>query len=110
MIDRDKLAAGLLAAEVKTLPMSCPRCGRALIHTAQRRWCCNCGHVLTPYYYMINIRHPVMGRLWAQARKQMGVPPHVAPSDTQRLAFELSLLSEAACRALAEYVGGGQDG
>ncbi len=66
------------------------------------RRCSACGKVGLPYYYFVNIRHPAIGRLWEQWKKQRRILG--AASDEERLAFEVGLLNEEAKRALWETV------
>ena len=62
--------------------------------------CTVCRTVGVPYYYFVNIRHPVIGALWKNWKAARGILG--AAGDLERLAFEVSLLNEETCAALMQ--------
>ena len=85
MIDREALASTLCQQKYKAAKILCRRCGA----------------VGTPYFYFINIQHPVMRALWQQYKRSLHIPQPVPASDEERLRFEVGLLSEETCRLLS---------
>lgn len=88
MIDREALASTLCQQKYKAAKILCRRCGA----------------VGTPYFYFINIQHPVMRALWQQYKRSLHIPQPVPASDEERLRFEVGLLSEETCRRMAEEI------
>lgn len=82
MIDRDRLAKKLHAEKFKAGAVRCTACRT----------------VGVPYYYFINIRHPVIGALWKAYKAEHRIQG--AAGDVERLRFEVGLLSEEACEKL----------
>lgn len=87
-VDRDRLAVALYDEQFKFSPMRCRACGR----------------YARPYYYFVNIRHPLFARLWQEEKQRRGIPPTVAASDFERLRFEVGLLEEDVCAQLQAYI------
>jgi hypothetical protein len=85
-VDKDRLAKKLYAEQFKAGAVRCTACRT----------------VGMPYYYFINIRHPVIERLWKAYKAEHGILG--AASDVERLRFEVGLLSEEACEKLWEAV------
>ena len=75
MIDREALASTLCQQKYKAAKILCRRCGA----------------VGTPYFYFINIQHPVMRALWQQYKRSLHIPQPVPASDEERLRFEVGL-------------------
>ena len=84
MVDRQRLAKLLYNAKFKAGAVRCTACRT----------------VGVPYYYFVNIRHPVIGALWKQWKAAHNIQG--AAGDLERLAFEVSLLNEEACAALMQ--------
>ena len=82
MIDRERLAKKLYAEKFKAGAVRCTACRT----------------VGVPYYYFINIRHPVIGALWKAYKAEHRIQG--AAGDVERLRFEVGLLSEEACEKL----------
>ena len=88
MIDREALASTLCQQKYKAAKILCRRCGT----------------VGMPYFYFINIQHPVMRALWQQYKRSLRIPQPVPASDEECLRFEVGLLSEETCRRMAEEI------
>ncbi len=86
MVDRDRMAKKLYAEKFKAGAVRCTACRT----------------VGVPYYYFINIRHPVIGALWKAYKAENGIQG--AASDVERLRFEVGMLSEEACAALMQAI------
>ena len=84
MVDRDRLAKKLYAEQFKAGAVRCTACRT----------------VGVPYYYFINIRHPVIGELWKAYKTEKMIQG--AAGDVERLRFEVGLLSEEACEKLMQ--------
>lgn len=86
MVDRRRLAKKLHAEQFKVGAVRCTACHK----------------IGVPYYYFVNIRHPVIAALWRQWKEEHRILG--AAGDDERLAFEVSLLSEETCARLWDAV------
>lgn len=77
-----------------------------MLHAEQYRagavQCTACYKIGVPYYYFVNIRHPVIGELYRRWKDEQGL--QYAISDVDRLRFEVELLNEETCEKLWEQV------
>lgn len=56
-----------------------------------------------PPYYMTNLRHPTIRVLYDQWRKSEADGPTMAPGDLERIAWELSLMSQETLAAIQRH-------
>ena len=56
-----------------------------------------------PPYYMTNLRHPTIRVLYDQWRKSEADGPTMAPGDLERIAWELSLMSQETLAAIQHH-------
>lgn len=87
-VDRDRLAVAMYDEQFKFSPVRCSKCG----------------HHARPYYYFVNIRHPLLAKLWEEEKQRRGIPRTVPASDFERLRFEVGLLTEEVCQRLEAYI------